>query len=42
VAAGFLTSSVGLVKLAFYMAFLDAMGLLVAGAQVLDSRHRKR
>jgi hypothetical protein len=42
VAAGFLTSSGGLVKVAFLMAFLDAMALLVVGAQVLDSRYRKR
>jgi hypothetical protein len=42
VAAGFLTSSAGLVKMAFLMAVLDVMALLVAGAQVLDSRYRKR
>jgi len=42
VAAGYLSSSAGLVKVAFLLAFLDAMALLVAGAQVLDSRYRKR
>ena len=42
VAAGYLTSSAGLVKMAFLMAFLDAMALLITGAQVLDSRYRRR
>jgi hypothetical protein len=42
VTAGFLTSSGGLVKVAFLTAVLDVMALLVAGAQVLDSHHRKR
>jgi hypothetical protein len=38
----YLTASVGLFKFAFLLAILDFMALLVAGAQAMDSRHRKR
>ncbi len=40
--AGYLIGSIGLVKLAALVVIVDLLGLLAAGAQVLDSRHRQR
>ena len=40
--AGYLTGNAGLVKLAVLVVILDLLGLLAAGAQVLDSRQRQR
>jgi len=40
--AGYLTGVVGLVKLAVLVALLDLLALLAVGAQILDSRHRRR
>jgi hypothetical protein len=41
-AAGYLTGSAGLVKVAVLVVVLDLLGLLAAVAQVLDSRYRQR
>jgi len=40
--AGYLTGVAGLVKLAVLVALLDLLALLAVGAQILDSRHRRR
>ena len=39
---GYLTASVDVVKLAVLLVLLDLLGLLAAGAQVLDNRYRNR
>jgi Domain of unknown function (DUF1707) len=39
---GYLTASADVVKMAVLLVLLDLLGLLVAGAQVLDTRYRNR